>query len=143
MYNSREAVIDAISSQFHSNHNFSLNTFKEKLSKIWDYFPPDLPEPSYFNTNIVQDPWLTYPYDKELIFKVIETFVEAGWKYKWLMRESEVAENSYPKIRFDTEGLSTICEFQDNLSGSTCQRKIIGKKSIEVDIVEFICGDAG
>lgn len=143
MYNAKDAIACEISELTIGNQSFGRESLVKKLRAIWEYLP-EIPEPSHIGTNIVQDPWLTYPYDKHLITDLISMFENSGWKIEWRVRESEVEAGGLranPRVCFGhpSNALSVICEFDDSLIGSTCTRKVIGKKMVEADIVEFVC----
>lgn len=145
-YEMRDALVCEISRLTLDNQKFSREQLAKKIKLIWEYLP-ELPKPAKITTNIMQDPWLTYPYDKHLIMTLIDIFESNGWVTTWQTRESDVDSNGImnrnPTIRFDYPNfsISAICEFNDKLIGSTCTRKVIGKKLVEKDIVEFTCDE--
>lgn len=125
------------------NNKYNRENLVRKVHEIWQYLP-EIPKPSGVSTNIIQDPWLTYPYDKNLITSIVHLFERAGWEITWRVTEGEITkERPYPRICFSHPfaTLSVVCEFNDTISGSTCTRKVIGKEMIERDIVEFVCND--
>lgn len=145
-FNIKDFVACKVSELQLSNINYHFTTVKEKISLIWEFLPNGLPKPSMIQTNIVSDPWLVYPYDKFLISKIRDVFLDAGWKETWKIREDEVESTGYnrnPRVCFESPSkkLSVICEFDDTRPGSTCTRKVIGKKLVENDVVEFVCND--
>lgn len=144
--NMKDKIASAMSKQGLEGQAVQIKYLIQKIRSVWEYLPSDIPDYAYFNTNVIGDPWLVYPYDKELISSIIEIFENTGWEANWSTRESEVGigfGNQNPKIKFTHSDTSMIvmCEFNDLLHGSTCKRKVIGKKQVEQDIVEFVCND--
>lgn len=146
MYNAKDSIACEMSELILSNRDYTSRNLSRKLRAIWDYLP-DIPKPARISSNIVQDPWLTYPYDKNLISSLISLFEDSGWSIGWRVREDEVETRtglkSNPLICFShpSNELMVICEFDDSLVGSTCTRKVIGKQTVEKDIVEFVCNE--
>mgnify|MGYP006935545090 CR=1 FL=1 len=145
MYNAKDSIVCKLSELALGNQGFTRRQLVGKLQAIWDCLP-DIPEPADIGSNIVQDPWLTYPYDKNLISGIISLFEDSGWSIAWRVRENEVEANtmkSNPRICFShpSHNLNVVCEFNDSLVGSTCTRKVIGKQTVEKDIVEFVCNE--
>lgn len=128
------------------------NHLKKIIPLLWEHLPSNLPEPAYVGFNAMREPWITYPYDKELRNYITELLIEAGWKMTWQVTESELkAGNECPRMAFSKETqtdsgfylstVSIIIEFDDTKEGSTCVRKEIGKVTKEVPLYEFSCDE--
>lgn len=144
--NAKDKIACAMSDLQLGGRKYMTDTLVNKIRAVWDFLPSSIPDYFSFNTNIVGDPWLIYPYDKELISTIISIFENEGWETNWSTRESEVGSgfgNQNPKVKFShpKTNLIVMCEFNDSLTGSTCKRKVIGTRQVEEDIVEFVCND--
>jgi len=128
-----------------------LNSIKEKRNKlienakVLNELLPNLPEPAYQGYTVFEDPWLTYPYDRNLIFEIKKLFRDAGWKIAWEVEEAEIENpGDNPRISFRPSSenfisMSVICEFSDAKEGSTCTRKKIGRKRKSINVYEWNC----
>lgn len=106
--------------------------------------PEDLPDCYHQGYSISDHLWLTYPYDKHLIGQVMKAFKDAGWREYIRLDETHIGEGKEPKMWMQwgewPNAVEVIIEFSTTAPGTTCKRKVIGKK--EVDIIEMVCEDA-
>jgi len=122
---------------------------KKIVPMLWELLPSDLPEPSYVGFNAMREPWITYPYDKQLRNHIQDLFIQAGWRMTWQVTEAELqGKHEHPRVSFGISledypysSTSVIIEFDDTREGSTCTRKEIGKVTKEVPVYEFSCDE--
>ncbi len=148
--NIRDWLANEISSSVLRHITYSRQMLIDKVKEVWELVPRDLPIPRQTGLNLANDPWLYYPYDRNLMAQIDELFLSAGWTVGWKVTESELDndKNRFPRTCYyaPREGSSggslvVICEFHEEYQGSTCKRKVIGKVQKEIDIVEFVCDD--
>lgn len=117
-------------------------------SGLWEYLPEGLPAPTFITTTYGNNPWLTYPFNRETMATIRVMFEAYGWEVNSERKEHELEHQwADPYIEFKyTDRVNgkwyyVTCAFDASKAGSTCKKVVIGKTQKEVDVVEFQCND--
>lgn len=110
---------------------------------------PDLPVEPIEVQESYGAPWLSFPYDRDLVKRLTDFMIGIGWKLEYEIKDQDCS-NAYSmprqcwqkKIEGRTEypfEAEIIFSFSDQAEGATCKRNEIGKVTIDQSVYEFIC----
>lgn len=115
-----------------------------KTVELIDKLPPCIFDYDCKFENIIEY-GLVYkmPYNRNRIDEVKRQFIACGFRIGWERKENTITNTfDVPTCVFELVGnseLTVSIGFADNLPGSTCTRKEIGKTMKEVPVFEWSC----
>lgn len=126
------------------------NEDREMVGLFFAEHLPDFPvEPTGIDLSIsLGTPWITFPYDRNIIRVVEECLTAAGWTKEYEKSEKEVGAGEDPRQTWKKKSAGRneypfwpelIVAFSDLADGAVCKRREIGRRLQDLPVYEWAC----